>query len=143
MTLAHDVLSLLEAEGPLSDAEIAKHLAVRHQQVNQTCRVLADQKLIIREQGAGSIVNRLHGQPTPPAPPPPPIASAGLLSEDEIKRAVKEHLEADGYEVVVMWGRTRGIDIEAQRGRERLIIEAKGEHVSQQVQPNYFLGAPR
>jgi hypothetical protein len=41
----------------------------------------------------------------------------------------------------VRWGREHGTDIEAVRGSERLLIEAKGEVASNQQQHNYFLGA--
>jgi integrase len=60
-----------------------------------------------------------------------------------VKQAVKTHLEAQGWAVTVAWGRERGIDIEATKRRERLVIEAKGEVArggAQQV--SYFLGVP-
>lgn len=49
------------------------------------------------------------------------------MIEDEIKSAVKSHPEGDGRVVNVAWGRERGIDIQASRGDETLLIEAKGE----------------
>lgn len=78
-----------------------------------------------------------------PVPDPRPIrAETGdLISEDEVKQAMKEHVESQGYDVTVMWGRERGIDIDARRGGEHLVIEAKGQVPSQQQQTNYFLGA--
>ncbi len=65
----------------------------------------------------------------------------GLISEDKVKQAVKGHLEAEGWQVKVAWGRERGIDIEATRDDERLVIEAKAEVEPQPQQVNYFLGA--
>jgi hypothetical protein len=63
------------------------------------------------------------------------------VTEDEVKAAVKAWLEAAGWTVVVAWGRQRGIDIDARRGPERLIIEAKGEALPGPQQVNYFLNA--
>lgn len=144
MTVADDILVLLRSDGPLTDAQIRIRLRLVHQQVNQACRQLAAQKRVIRETGPdGTIINRLIGQPAPPPAAPPVIASdaAGLLSEDEVKAAVKDHLEERGYTVEVRWGRAHGIDIEAHSADGRILIEAKGEVASQQQQTNYFLGA--
>jgi hypothetical protein len=69
-------------------------------------------------------------------------AKTGPLTEDQVKQAVETHLEAQGWTVTVAWGRERGIDIDAIKRRERLVVEAKGEVAkggAQQV--NYFLGA--
>lgn len=41
----------------------------------------------------------------------------------------------------VAWGRARGIDIDATRGAERLVLEAKAEVKLPPQQVNYFLGA--
>lgn len=121
---------------------MAATLDLVHQQVNQTCRRRADQKRIIRELGPDRlIINRLPGQTAPPPSTPPSIAPDDLLTEDEIKRALKAHLERQGYTVEVRWGRTHGIDIDARSPKGRLIIEAKGQVVSQQQQTNYSIGA--
>lgn len=65
----------------------------------------------------------------------------GLLTEDEVKAAVKTILEERGYTVAVAWGHTRGVDLDARRGDERLLIEAKGDAPTPQMQGNYFLNA--
>ena len=49
-------------------------------------------------------------------------------------------LRDQGWETKIAWGKSTGIDIEARRGTERWIIEAKGRGVSPQAQGNYFLG---
>jgi len=90
------------------------------------------------------IVNKLAEGATTPAPAPPPSiapVTGGFVTEDEVKAAVKEHLEEQGYTVSVAWGRMRGIDIEAVGPRGRFLIEAKGEVASQAQKTNYFLGA--
>src|SRR5207244_8683211 len=73
---------------------------------------------------------------------PKPMANpTGLLTEDEVKQAVKEHLEQQGYEVTVAWAKVRGIDIDARKDDSRVVIEAKGAVALQPQQVNYFLGA--
>ena len=61
------------------------------------------------------------------------------LSEDELKRIVKKHLEREGWQVEVAWGRERGIDIDARLGKKRWIIEAKGCGSRPAMHLNYFL----
>src|SRR6478752_7148048 len=60
--------------------------------------------------------------------PLPRVAAAGLLSEDDVVRAVMAHLEADGWKIESFaLSHQRGDDIVATRGGETLVIEAKGE----------------
>jgi hypothetical protein len=64
------------------------------------------------------------------------------LEEDEVKTFLRRWLESDGWHVDVKWGKKRGIDIEATKGPDRWIIEAKGwAGGSPQQQGNYFLQA--
>lgn len=63
------------------------------------------------------------------------------LSEDAVKAAVKQVLEAAGWRTEVHFGQIQGIDIEAMRGDERCVLEAKGEGISDQARGNYFDGA--
>jgi biotin operon repressor len=63
------------------------------------------------------------------------------LSEDRVKLAVATALERAGWTTDVRWGRVHGIDIDARRGAERLVIEAKGEGSLQPMRVNYFVGA--
>ncbi len=85
---------------------------------------------------------RSGAEPAPLPPPPTPAESAsGRITEDDVKHAVAAHLEAEGYTVQVKWGKERGIDIDARRGDQRLVIEAKAEVAKQPQQGNYFLNA--
>jgi hypothetical protein len=63
------------------------------------------------------------------------------LTEDAVKAAVKHVLEADGWRTEVHFGHIHGIDIEAVRGDERFVLEAKGEGSSDQQRGDYFDGA--
>lgn len=141
-TLAERILELLESTDGLDDDEIASHLGVVRQRVNQASRALELRGLVRRETGwRGKIVNRRTRAPTPPPRvAPPPSSIHGLITEDEVKQAMKDYLDADGYEVTVMWGRERGVDIDAHGPNGRILIEAKGEAPTPQMQGNYFLG---
>jgi hypothetical protein len=63
------------------------------------------------------------------------------LSEDRVKAAVKYVLELEGWTTRVQFGRLHGIDIEATRGSDRLVLEVKGEGSLSAMRVNYFLGA--
>ena len=142
-TLADRILKQLQAGVEFDDDEIAARLGVIRQQINQTCRRLESQGILRRQRGPrGKIVNRRTDDRVPNLKPPPRTPPASeFITEDEVKTAMKAHLEALGYRVEVMWGRERGIDIDARRPDGRLILEAKGEVASQPQKTNYFLGA--
>lgn len=140
--------ALRTARKPLDDDELARVLGVVRQQVNQAARILAERKQTIRYHGrSGKLVNAINDRAALPEPSDSenaevvPADREGRLSEDEVKRAVVDRLKAEGWTVEVAWGRSPGIDIEARRGDERLVIEAKGEVALQPQQHNYFVGA--
>lgn len=141
-TLADRILELLRQGVELDDDQIAARLGVTRQQVNQTCRRLESQGILRRQRGpSGKIVNRRIDDRVPELLPPPPAPAGDFITEDEVKTAMKAYLEAQGYRVKVMWGKERGIDIDARRPDGRLILEAKGEVASQPQKTNYFLSA--
>ncbi len=67
-------------------------------------------------------------------------AAAAVLTEDELKRLLVAHLEKQGWSCAVAVAKTRGVDIAAQRGSERWLIEAKGGGSLQPMRVNYFIG---
>lgn len=132
---------------PLDDDVLAARLgASSRQAINQTARKLAAQGLLRRRAGPdGKIVNEWLDSlnATPSGQPTKVLLSAStLLSEDEVKEAVRKWLVGQEFQVVVAMGRERGIDLDARHpdGR-RWIIEAKGAVTSAQQQGSYFLGA--
>ena len=148
-TLADRVLDATR-HAPLDDDVLARRLGVGHRQaVNQAERRLEAQGRLRRFTGPdGKIVNALPDSPAqqPSEPRPPSVVLGGRdhgwITEDEVKKAVRAHLTARGFDVAVAWGRVRGIDIDARHpdGR-RYLIEAKaevGKNGPQQV--NYFVG---
>lgn len=138
---------ILEAirHAPLDDDQLARLLGVSpRQSINQTARHLEAQGKLHRYTGPdGKIVNAIATGIAVSAPPPTPRPVGNrLLTEDEVKSAVKDHLEAEGFTVQVAWGRERGVDLDARhRDGRRWLIEAKGEVAAAPQQVNYFLGA--
>lgn len=127
---------------PLDDDVLGRRLGIARQSANQTARRLEAQGVLVRHEGVdGKIVNTLNGDTL--SPPAAPVAAepGGRITEDEVKTAVQVLLEADGYTVTVAWGRTPGIDIEANKPGSHLVIEAKGEAPAGAQQHNYFVNA--
>jgi hypothetical protein len=99
-------------------------------------------------RGDGKIVNELRDAdpaslaaagPIRTSRPPP--SDPARISEDEVKQAVKSHLESQGFSVTVAWGREGGIDTDARGGDDRSIVEAKGGAPRGPQQVSYFRGA--
>jgi hypothetical protein len=61
------------------------------------------------------------------------------MSEGEVKKKIKEWLEDEGWSVAVECGADPGADIEAGRGSERWVIEAKGSGSRNEMRSNHFL----
>lgn len=153
------------------DDVLAAKLGIPHRQaVNQVCHRLEAEGLVARrhDQDAGRIVNRLargadiEGSSVSSVTTTPPAHDAAVrllrldgdaavrefaylgelqLSEDEVKLAVGAALVREGWNVGTRWGRAHGIDIEATRAGERLVLEAKGEGSRPEMCVNFFLGA--
>jgi hypothetical protein len=141
-TIAERILEAIQFKA-LDDDQLAKRLGVsQRQSINQTARRLETQGLLRRYTGPdGKIVNALpdarpagptvastHVTTKPDAVQNSPVAVSSAITEDEVKRAVHDHLVAGGFEVKVAWGREPGIDLIARHadGR-RYIIEAKAD----------------
>ena len=102
--LADGVVEKLKIQArALDDDELAAYLGVIRQAVNQACRGLERKGIVERYVGPNNkIVNRLRSSEAravvaaPPASAPARPHDRTLLSEDEVKEAVKAHLEAQG-----------------------------------------------
>ena len=151
MTNADRILDILKRypEG-LDDDELSQLSGVTPRQtVNQIARSLEVQGTLIRRRDfvRGKIVNRLIKREAPLSPVEArgvkhqSPAHPAILSEDDVKKAMLDHLTQDGWTVHVKWGRAPGIDIEAVLGERVLCIEAKGEVSLRPQMVNYFLGA--
>lgn len=148
-TVAERLLQAIRVAGPLDDDALAMHLGVSPRQtISTTARKLEAQGHLRRYMGVDSkIVNEATTLLSPATdvaaePQTSPLVSP-VITEDEVKRAVQDHLVSEGYVVAVAWGRIRGIDIDARHpSGHRYVIEAKGQVAAAGAQQvNYFLGA--
>jgi MarR family len=134
MTVADDVLRALRARpAGMTDAEIAAILHKNHPQVNQVCRRLADQGLLVRDGSAGGIINKARDGASPVQVPAArteaSVAPAGWGWEGNIQARVATYLATSGWSIIRVADtaqRERGADIIAEKDGQRLIVEAKG-----------------
>jgi Holliday junction resolvase-like predicted endonuclease len=134
MTVADDVMQALrERPEGMTDAELAALLGKRHQHINQTCRMLADQGLIIRDNAYGGIVNKVSGEaPERPTREPPPSATSTAEEwtwEGNVQSRIVTHLAKTGWNIIAVANtaqRERGVDIIAERDGQRMLVEVKG-----------------
>jgi hypothetical protein len=134
MTRFEDVVELLKENPGLSDREITNRLCGTNQPqqpINGICRRLAGKKLILRrDRQDGILGNYLANDATsePPTQVPEPEDQQSLeQSEDRIKHMLKDHLISKGWTIRgIAWGKKPGIDIEAESGGQRWLIEVKG-----------------
>jgi hypothetical protein len=169
MTHAERILDFLRShpEGA-DDDQLAAALHIPHREaVNQTCRRLAAGGQIVRRPDpvSGKLINRVMTEgyaplPVQDVPPRPPVRTGQVLrfrdedalrafayagelkiTEDQVKQAVHAVLQTAGWHVETRWGHLPGIDIEATRGTDRLVVEAKGEGTRPAMRVNFLLGA--
>jgi len=145
--LKEKVIAVLREFSGLTDRQITDRVLGLHkpqQSVNQLCRDLESKGILIRQKREdGRIGNYLQGDVSDVLIDYNKKQSSSNelgLSEDEIKKVLKEFLEVQGWAVQVAWGKTPGIDIDANRGLERWIIEVKGPGSLQPMRVNYFIG---
>jgi len=134
MTVSDDVLRALRARpAGMTDAELAATLGKRHQQINQTCRTLASQGLITRNNSYGGIVNMVIGDaPSRVVTAPSTAQNCGDQEwswEGNVQSCLVTYLAANGWSILRVADtarRERGVDIIAGRDGQRLLIEVKG-----------------
>ncbi|MEE9230653.1 MAG: MarR family transcriptional regulator [Acidobacteriota bacterium] len=151
-TLGDQILELLADRPGKTDREITNAIKGRgepQQGVNQECRHLANQGVLERrKRDDGLIGNYPTDKKTKPGAASISRHSTdrrraigdATLSEDEVKTALKAWLEDRGWTTEIAWGRARGIDIEATKGKVHWIIEVKGCGSLSAMRVNYFLG---
>jgi hypothetical protein len=142
---ARIVAALRASDEALDDAELTARLGARRRQtITSACRRLESVDLLRRIPGPdGTVLNVLTGRHPSEVGPLDSrrIGVADLVSEDTVKTAVKSYLEAQGWSVRVAWGHARGVDIDANRAAERLMLEAKGGAPNPPQQVSNFFGA--
>lgn len=159
MTNQGKIVSTLSKLGAMCDDCLSSASMVKPRQtVNTECRFLEQENALTRSKQLcprcklSKITNHLEStgkqvvEKLSASRPDPATLSAiknhdvEALSEDEIKQVLSDWLSNDGWDVKVAWGRTPGIDVEATRGSERWVIEAKGPGSRQPMRVNYFIG---
>jgi hypothetical protein len=145
-SLDKPILDLLKHKPNLTDRQITDQLigpGAAPQGINTACRILASHGLLTRRlRHDGLIGNRLPEDAANGAAAtevPQPAGEKHMSSEDRIKAVVGSWLKRQGWQVNVAWGNGHGIDIDARRGKESWIIEAKGTGTTDQSRANSFL----
>lgn len=134
MTVTEQVPAALRGSGAeLTDAEIARLVDKGHQHVNQTCRRLAEQGLIVRDSSLGSITKRVATDPPTRArsamrPQSAPVAE-DRSREGNVQSRVVAYLAGTGWTIVSVADTARrdhGIDVVAEQDGVQLMVGAKG-----------------
>jgi hypothetical protein len=146
-TLKESILDLVRSAPGLTDREITNRLLGSRaalQGVNKMARSLAVEGIIARrcryDGKLGNYPAAISQGSSLPAAGSESIEAIDPLSEDEVKRKLQAWLEGIGWNVVVTWGRSQGINIDARQSGRRWVIEAKGRGSLDPMQVNYFLG---
>lgn len=127
-TVRTQVLDVLAPGTPLDDDQIARRLGIIRQQVNQACRRLEREGLLIREPGTqGKIVNRISSKAREPSEP---NVRSGAFSdwfwEGNVQDAIKSHLTKEGWtirEESDTASQERGVDLVAVLDDRVLALE--------------------
>jgi hypothetical protein len=147
-TLKESILALVRSAPGLTDREITNRLLGSRaplQAVNKMARSLVAEGLVARRcRYDGKLGNYAaavsQGPSLGPVAGGESIEAIDPLSEDEVKRKVQAWLEGVGWNVVVTWGRSQGVNIDARQSGRRWVIEAKGRGSLDPMQVNDFLG---
>ena len=146
-SLTDQILQLISKSPGMTDREITSQLrgaSAPQQPVNQTARGLESKGVVVRQRRADGLIGNYKGNAerheAPTGRSQQKNHELEALSEDEIKEMLNQWLQHAGWSTQVAWGSVQGIDIDANRGSERWIIEVKGPGSRSPMRVNYFLG---
>jgi ribosomal protein L21E len=140
--LEKKIMDALNERNGQTDRELTDRIlgfGTPQQSINSECRYQKQKGTLTRKEVNGLIRNYLTGNIIE-INIEQVVSSYEPQSEDNLKSILKEYLEGDGWNINVAWGKIRGIDIDAHRGKERWIIEVKGSGSLQPMRVNYFIG---
>jgi hypothetical protein len=144
--LVDDLIKLVNESPGMTDRELTDALkgkGVHPSQANQEARHLEQKGLLVRRPRNDGFIGNYPSAPEEDAAripeKPQIIRTAEGLSEDEVKAHLATWLQAQGWEAIVAWGKSRGVDILATQGEQRWIIEVKGLGSLQPMRVNYFI----
>ena len=138
VTIRDDIVELLRGHpAGLSDAEIANRLGKLHQQVNQRCRQMASEGVLVRDSASGVIINRILPAPSEvivpsgnePTPSGAPAAASTWPHESAVQAALVSWLAREHWQILRVADtetRERGVDVIAKQRDTRLEVEVKG-----------------
>ena len=143
MTIQENILLYIKQSPGATDTEIENHLKKRHQSINQACRDLAKNGYVIRKRNLEKD-NNIGNYPTDKIYTSKHQNSISTentnpLHEEDIKHVLANYLVSNGWDIKVAWGHQQGIDIDAERGNERWVIEVKGPGSRPAMRNNYFV----
>jgi hypothetical protein len=140
-----NIIKLLERQPGLTDRDLAEAIKGRGkstQYINQTCRALAAQNVLLRQKRSdGRIGNWLKADnyPCPVFDQKRLTTEADEISEKRMKQVLETYLTGLKWQPRIAWGAKHGVDIEATRGKEKWIIEVKGSGEYNPLRVNLFL----
>jgi hypothetical protein len=143
--LEKDILKFLESNPGLTDRELAEAIQGHKssiQYINQNCRGLESQGVIIRKKRDDGLIGNWLSDNHNASKLLLQIeeeTKANDISEKKIKQFLGKYLTSGGWDHKIAWGVNPAIDIEAERGKERWIIQVKGSGPFHPVTINHFL----
>ena len=144
-TLKDEILNLVRKSPGLTDREITNRLrgrAAPQQPINQAARQLEGAGVLKRTQREDGLMGNFpfDGAQRNQSPVRKPTTRMDdSLSEDSLKEVLRRWLSSNGWDVRVAWRQTKGVDIQAEKGVERWLIEVKGRGSRPEMRVNYFL----
>lgn len=144
MNWQEKIMEFVAKQPGATDRDLREHFGVSNQAINAPCRALVAKGLLIRKENPdkGGLIGNYPAEIAHMSVQEVSKESSRFeaLQEEDIKRILHDKLVADGWHVKVAWGRNRGVDIDAVRGKERWMIEVKGPGSRNEMQNNYFVG---
>ncbi len=141
--IENNIIRLLEHNPGLSDRELANAIkghGKSSQYINQKCRALVSRKILSRKKRRdGLLGNWLVGDYAYSSSQVIPKEDVDDTSEKKMKQILEKYLTSKEWEPKIAWRANRGVDIEANQGTDRWIIEVKGSGLYNPVRTNYFL----
>ena len=138
MRLRDEVIQVLEGQTEgMTDAQLAERLGKLHQQINQRCRQLATEGLLVRDAASGTIINRLvrsDGAVSSQSAPPPSTVRSNPPAhpwphEVAVQGALVGWLVRENWRIIRVAdaeAQEQGTDVIADRDGVRLLVEVKG-----------------
>lgn len=144
-SLSEKIVTALHSRSGVTDKWLAETLfgpGAAQQRVNSECRLLAQLGVIARRQRNDGLIGNYILDESLLSPKPVNVKvddPSYWGSEDNIKRHIETWLITNGWSAQIAWGRTRGIDIVAQKTQLRWLFEVKGIGSLPAMRVNYFL----